>query len=149
MPPPYTIGQVQGILNASAMGGGHPYNHAGGHANTNFQNAAELEEVVRYVLNNSQVYINMGAYPANFPRPYRYSATVCLAGLTNGAGNPYRCRTPHHGVPPGAPIQAATIVLQVDMNNMWGVWTFVPYTLTPAGMGGLVLGQLAHERFQQ
>jgi hypothetical protein len=35
------------------------------------------------------------------------------------------------------------------MNNMWGVWTFVPYTVIPAGMGGLALGNLALERLEQ
>jgi hypothetical protein len=36
MPPPYTIAEVQGILNTSTTGGGHPYNHDGRHATTNF-----------------------------------------------------------------------------------------------------------------
>jgi hypothetical protein len=149
MPPPYTLDQVRDILHNSTTRGGHPYNHDGSHATTNFQNQAELEEVVRYVLNQTQVYDHFTVVPGQVPRPYRYEATVCLAGLLDGAHNPYRCITPHHPVAPGGAIQAARIAIHVNADNMWYVVTFVPYTQMPHGMGGLGLGQLADERVTQ
>jgi hypothetical protein len=136
MPPPYHINEVINRLRDSESVDGHPYRHAHArnHGDTHFGNRADLEDVVQYVLNNTEVYASM-LWLLNTNIPYRYEVTVCLAGLQ------YMCFTPQH--PGGALIQAARIVFEVDRrgvnrNNrnrlIWIVWTVVPYTVMTADL---------------